>query len=122
MVIKHADVDIQIQPIVKWLNSFDGIYTRWSCQGDPSKPFDKETEVNGVVCVDPAVPAYVSFYCESAIDLAHVLNISDVYAHTEVKFYPASGGLRYVMRFNPLAKTLSLEEFVKMLRLKGEIE
>ncbi len=34
LTIVEADIDIGIIPLVKWLNSFYGIMTRWSCEGD----------------------------------------------------------------------------------------
>lgn len=37
-IIYKTPVDNDIKPIIKWLNSFDGIFTRWSCQGDDNKP------------------------------------------------------------------------------------
>lgn len=32
-VIWKAQIDVGIRPLVQWLNSFDGIVTRYSCEG-----------------------------------------------------------------------------------------
>ena len=37
MIIKKGKVDKGIEPVVRWLNSFAGIYTRWSCEGEYDK-------------------------------------------------------------------------------------
>jgi len=34
IVLKKAKVDIGMIPVVQWLNSIDGIYTYYSCEGD----------------------------------------------------------------------------------------
>ena len=34
VIICEADVDIGIIPLVKWMNSLNGIITRWSCEGN----------------------------------------------------------------------------------------
>lgn len=34
IAIKQADIDVEIIPLINYLNSFEGIITRWSCQGD----------------------------------------------------------------------------------------
>jgi hypothetical protein len=34
--IKEIEVDVGIEPVVRWLNSMDSVFTLYSCQGDPS--------------------------------------------------------------------------------------
>jgi hypothetical protein len=36
IVLKRAIVDDRIIPVLEWLNSFHGVYTIWSCQGQDS--------------------------------------------------------------------------------------
>lgn len=50
--MKMIDVDVGIIPVVNWLNSMQGVYTEWSCQGDADK-----TEYGSI--------PYVRFVCTS---------------------------------------------------------
>ena len=59
-------VDIGIEPLVDWLNSFTSVYTHSSCEGDTKK------DNNG----DMYLP-YVSFKCNNNADLRQILVIVD---------------------------------------------
>jgi hypothetical protein len=83
VVIKTASVDKGVAPVVKWLNSFDGIVTRWSCEGDGGN--------------DPPRKPYVLFYCEDPMDLIRVAKRDNW--GISVHYYEPSGGLRYVLEF-----------------------
>jgi len=37
VIIYESEVDVEMIPIVRWLNSLKGIMTRWSCQGENPK-------------------------------------------------------------------------------------
>ncbi len=40
ILIKSADVDVKIIKVVNWLNSFETVFTKYSCQGDSkNKPY-----------------------------------------------------------------------------------
>jgi hypothetical protein len=49
--MKMIDVDIGIVPVVNWLNSMQGVYTEYSCQGDPDN-----------AALPVGIP-YVRFFC-----------------------------------------------------------
>ena len=57
--LKEADIDIEMIPVVKWLNSFDGVNTRHCCEGDDgSWEFQKP---------------YITFTCNSLLTLAIIV-------------------------------------------------
>lgn len=60
IVLKTATVDEAMLPVLRWLNSYHGVYTLWSCQGDDRDP-------EGNVC-----PPYVSFFCAYAKDMKEI--------------------------------------------------
>jgi hypothetical protein len=101
IVLKRAKVDIKIIPVVNWLNSFDGVYTLFSCEGGPLKANDMA-----------ALP-YVLFYCGHQLTLIKILTEVWGYANTDVDFH--EGHLRYTLRF-PSDKSLDL--FVQKLKLR----
>ena len=88
IAIKEADVDIEIIPLVNYLNSFHGITTLWSCQGDEP--------VKGKTYDLP----YVVFIAE---DLASIKNLLEHLDHHSVEVIIESFNeiiaLRFHMRF-----------------------
>lgn len=64
IIIKSAEVDNGIVPVVGWLNSFSSVVTRHSCQGDPTKKNGK-----------PQALPYVQFTCDDQIELATILRV-----------------------------------------------
>lgn len=91
IAIKNADVDIGIIPVVKWICSFPGAFTEYSCQGNARKS-EEEFEEEGD-------RPYIVFYVTSPMTLISICNWTGGYADIEVEFYERSGGLRYTMRF-----------------------
>ena len=66
MVMKNISVDINIQPVVYWLNSFQTVFTEWSCEGGP----EADTEHH---------KPYIIFNCHGHDDLLDILDfVSDV--------------------------------------------
>jgi hypothetical protein len=81
--VRVAEVDIEIIPIVQWLNQFRSIHTLYSCEGN-----DKADEVG---------KPYVSFLCTEPEDLVRALNGLGADAEVEVDLH--NGVLRYCARF-----------------------
>lgn len=93
IALKHADVDLGVEPVVTWLNSFPGVFTRWSCQGDDAD--HKNHRKNGRIKSQP----YVLFYCDDLKDLIEILAKVGPLATTEVDYLVQQGAIRYIMRF-----------------------
>lgn len=87
--VKKARIDKEIQPLVKWINSFDGVFSRWCCEGDYIFP----NIFNG----------YLTFYCDNTEDLIKICKYTYSFCDIEVDaFSPVKNspvGLRYTMRF-----------------------
>lgn len=96
ITLKKAHIDKGIAKVVNWLNSFDGIYTRHSCQGNDAF-HQKEKGVK--TPVPPDIP-YVLFYCDDPLDLICVASKIKGSAVIEVEFYPRGATLRYWLKFN----------------------
>lgn len=66
MPLKTIDVDVEIVPVVKWLNDMRQVFTLWSCQGNEPKPVDMVWIVDGVESrstESAGSSAYVMFLC-----------------------------------------------------------
>lgn len=85
--IKVVPVDKSIVPVVKWLNSFDGIYTIFSCEGETGNEDANEEKRED--------QPYILFYCSDVRDLIDVCHCP--YAEVIVDFH--AGMLRYRMTF-----------------------
>lgn len=90
--IKSADIDINIIPIIRWMNSFPGIYTRYSCEGD--YPLN---DYYGQLSNEARKP-YVSWLCFDNKDRDKVLQKLDGYSTTEITV-DEIGQLKYCTRF-----------------------
>ena len=96
--MKFVDVDINIIPLVKWLNTFEYVFTKYSCQGNKDKQ------------------PYVLFYCGENRDIVYILDKTEKYSKMSINSY--RGYLRYVLRFNSCE---SLSDFYKN-ELKIELQ
>jgi hypothetical protein len=74
IIIKSADVDKGIIPVVLWLNSFPNITTVTSCQGEEDSEHRSRRP-------------HVGFTCSRQTDLIGVLDRLPNAAHVEVAFY-----------------------------------
>jgi hypothetical protein len=81
--IKTADIDVEMVPVVRWLNSFANVTTHFCCQGDDR----------------PGMNPYVMFTCHSPVQLIRVLTRLENYATVEIHWYEASLSVRYTARF-----------------------
>lgn len=86
ITIKQAEVDLLMVPIVKYINSFEGLTTRWCCQGDEKN--DGSIYLQG---------CYVIFYSDDNISLIKLLAKFKYLARFEIEYYTESLGLRYCM-------------------------
>jgi hypothetical protein len=66
IIIKRADVDIEMIPLVNWLNSFESVTTLYCCQGE-----DGETEDD--IIEDSFDKPYVMWTCIDTSDLMYIL-------------------------------------------------
>ena len=67
LVLKEADIDDGIVPVINWLNSMDGLLTLHCCQGTKYEK-DEKDEKDGAGWLP-----YVSFMCCGAAPLQYVL-------------------------------------------------
>lgn len=82
--LKTAEVDLKIQPLIRWMNNFDHVYTHYCCEGDQDKR-------------KAGSEPYVVFTCHEEITLVYVLYMFRSWAKVEIEFY--KGSLRYIARF-----------------------
>lgn len=101
VAIKSAEVDDDILFLVKWLNSFSGVFTRWSCDGGGK--FEM---------------AYISFYCDCQGHLWDILREIGFWVKIEVDRVPDQSMLRYRMAF---CSPHSLAEIKKYLNQEKAI-
>lgn len=64
--LKRINVDIKIIPIVDWLNSFDSVFTKFSCEGGKHKP-------------------YIVFSCDSSRDLFEITRRVGTYGVVSIR-------------------------------------
>jgi tRNA(Phe) wybutosine-synthesizing methylase Tyw3 len=105
VVIKVGKVDEGIAPVVNWLNSFDSIFTFYSCEGDFEKngnamKYHPEHSIKKV--------AYVLFHCSIPLDLIKVCSALGSYGQVIVDYY--NGSLRYKIEFD---NKQNLTNFIK---------
>lgn len=107
IVLKRGNVDKMIQPVVKWLNSFPGTFTRWSCESD-----DKDDSG-----FKPQRP-FVIFFCDSRWELLQILRkVRSESIEVEVQFFEDMY-TRYIMKFHNKSV---LRGFASSLIERGDI-
>ena len=89
VVIKQGDIDVNIIPIVKWLNSFESVHTLFCCEGGTKQELETTNEHN---------QPYVLFTCLNQMELMTILCEFSNVATCEVTYYEAYG-LRYRLKF-----------------------
>lgn len=94
IIIKEGIVDLDIIPVVKWLNKFNDITTIFSCQG-----------------TNKSYPPYVLFYCMDEKNLIDILYKLDHFGCIKINYF--KGNLRYNLVFNSYD---SLILFVNILK------
>lgn len=102
IAVKHADVDINIIPLVQWLNKFESVFTEYSCEGD-------EQDIN--------YTPYVAFIANDD-DILYILNCTAKWYGMftdNVKFETEifKGVRRYVMRFKTKKLLLAFQDYIK---------
>ncbi len=88
ITLKSAEIDNDMISVVRWLNSFPGVFTRHSCIGGPAdnQPDDTRSQ-----------PPFVVFYCDNEVDLFCVLRELSGYARIEIDWQ--RGQFRYHVQF-----------------------
>lgn len=106
VAIKVAEIDNEIIPVIKWLNSFRWVYTRWCCQGDSDPKgnnFDNKY-------------SYVIFYLDSTPeDLRDICQALDNFATIHVEYYKWTAGIRYKIVFNSYS---AMKRFIESINNK----
>ena len=87
-IIKQAEVDEEMVPLVDWLNGFDSVHTLYCCQGE------------SVVAHDFAGKPYVLWTCTNTIHLIQILDKLGWLAGTEIHWSQEKRQLEYSTRFD----------------------
>lgn len=90
VIITEANIDCKMVPLVRWLNSLEGVITLHCCQGDPDRTI---ADPDGQGGENP----YISFLCFEPLTLIQILQQFGSLAVVEVDFH--GGCLRYCARF-----------------------
>ena len=80
IVLKSANVDLKIIPLIEWLNAKEGVHTLYSCE-----------------CNDNDNKPYIMWSCSYPPSLVWILHVFSPFATTEIDYY--EGSLRYTSRF-----------------------
>ena len=88
VILTEADVDINIIPVVNFINSLNDCMTIFSCEGYGKK--------KNVVFQKP----YVLFFCHSNLQLQIILNKLGHYGYIFVELHFLSQQLRYHLEFH----------------------
>jgi hypothetical protein len=125
---KTAPVDVKIIPVVRWLNSFDGVFTLHSCQGsdefweafkkDPDQDSREDERGHFFMIMDKKVRRrslvidrpYVVFYSDFMEKISEIANA--VLPNAEITLMPFRNNLRFSLDFFSQA---SMESFIKTL-------
>ena len=120
--LKTFDVDCLIKPVVDWLNSYDDVYTQYSCQGTVCIVAKQKEDVQW--------SPYVLFWCLDYDTLRRILKKIDTFSRipkTIGRSHNVMGGVRsdidWVSDMSPLNYTIRfydrkiLKEFVAYLQV-----
>ena len=84
VAIKTEDIDIGIVTVVKWLNTFSSVVTKFSCEGYGNSS-----------------GAYIMFTCEDNLDIINILRLIGNSVKMEVSLeYENRSSLRYTLYFS----------------------
>lgn len=108
-VIKEAFIDKGLLSLIQWLNSFSGVFTRWSCIG---------AGLNATSNVE----FYVSFYCDSNAHLYCILREIGSMVGIEVDLEPSETLLRYRMSLRGRYSVQNLIDLVKSIADSGVLK
>lgn len=102
IVIKSANIDKEMIPIVQWLNNFDSVMTKWCCQGEDGE--------EGVYNWDAP---YVVFSCDDPLDL---LTIVEKVGYSGIVEIRPPLGIRFLDYCIKFPYKNNLEDFVEGLK------
>jgi hypothetical protein len=83
ITLKTADIDLEMIPVVKWLNKFQSVTTKWCCQGS-NKPYDTP---------------YVVFSCDQSLELLTIVERIGYTGAVEIRPPLGIRTLDYCIRF-----------------------
>ena len=106
VVIKEAEVDVAVRPVVDWINSFAGLMTKYSCEGDDNGyPY-----VSFISSDEDALYVCIKMFCEYNGEKSEDDNF---YQMVEVGANGGSfGRLTYTLRFHSTEDLKGFIEFV----------
>lgn len=111
IIIKTADVDVKIIPLINWLNSFEAVTTRYCCQGAGAEDVKNKDEVSSRMAKDMYRP-HVIFYCSDQLSLACICRRAFSYANITVEWY--EGSIRYNMKFVSQESLLDMIKYINI--------
>lgn len=104
LTIKQAQVDLEIIPLINWLNSYESVVTQYSCEGEHCEEEDEDLQLKR---------PYILFTCNNLIDLISILSVLEHRATVEVSWSQTKGCIEYVARFYNKKDLLACIDFVK---------
>ena len=110
--LKTIKVDKKIAVIVQWLNSFEGITTENSCQGDKSPLKIKGSDVPYVK------QPYISFLSKMYTDSLVAFDVLQGFGRIDVLVRPGSGHMAYTIRFHTTEERDKLTEWIRSGRVR----
>lgn len=96
IVIRTADIDLLMIPVIEWMNKIDGVITLFSCQDNDGQP-------------------YVLFIIQQWVALVRVLSAFNNYGTCEVDFSDQAGTIRFCFRFSSPAYLQSFTNSLPVL-------
>lgn len=102
-IIKQAEVDEKIVPLIDWLNRFNSVHTLYCCQGGEVVAEDEDNWID---------KPYVLWTCTDALDLVKILYHLGFYSKTYISWHSEKMHIEYCTRFQ---ETESVESLVDWL-------
>jgi hypothetical protein len=99
-IIKRAQVDVLMVPLVNWLNRFDEVHTLACCQGQEGKPTGLKIDGKELRECPLNDRAYILFTCTNPLQLATILEVIGRCAIVEISWDRQYPLFRYMARFN----------------------
>lgn len=98
-IIKTAPIDIKMIPIIKWLNSFDSVYTVGCCEGGTGLLIHTDGEEE--IIESEAFQPTANFMCTDHLDLATILStIENWWPNITCKIRWAQGAFYYSIKWD----------------------
>lgn len=119
---KKVEIDIEIVPIVKWLNNLSGVETQYCCQGEivPKNNWHRPHVIFN--CSDPKTIEMIArlsdkFCCDMSESNTAYCEFFNIELHIEWRTH--NNQIRYDMVWQDL---FTMQDFIKWLTKSGEIK